>query len=442
MRLSIFASALLVFSLTVGAWAADTTDAKPISPPPSFKLPEVGSEPAPSAFDPAKVAYVLSWIHEQAPDCPAQAATLATEKFLEELSVQSPVAFGQLPGAEFPRRDCESLLLRHLGGQLGGAAQAALRETVARRRIAVLLTAQNGATVSSHEADETFTRIQALSAFNTRRLLEGRIEDDELLRLCKQSREAKGERKEIVVVPAKPQVLTATEIVSEFSRHNQSGAALTKLRAYLLEAQIHNAAGEEQHVFVFKLRPDRFRLVIQQSGASRLVVGFDGTQYWRQLPGKTPQLIPAEAAGAVRDMGEFIDPLFEGEGCSFERGADEVAEGRKCYRVAVTRADGSGYTALIDQENFREVGREMKDGRRIRYSDFRDFAGLTISHREDETSPDGRKGSMEITRMVPNPGLIDAFFTPPAPQELDFFGLERAIAQTPVPAAPNDGKTP
>jgi hypothetical protein len=444
MRFKFFLPVVLVLApfsaLRAGDPPASAHDGK------AFVLPESNSagSPAASAFDAGKVAFVLTWIHEKVPGCPENVATSAAEKFLEDISVHAPAAFESAGTPDFPKRDYESALLRQVGAQLSSPTNSALRETVAQQRIAALLAVQTGAKDPAKEATEALARIKSTSSAYARRVLEGKMDDDDLLRLCKSTREPDAGSRPVASAPAKPKVLTASEIVSEFARHNESGAALPKLRAYLLEADLHTAAGEHQHLFLFRLRPDRFRLQVQRDGSSVYVTGFDGSRYWRQLAGKAPQQIPDTEMGAMRYLNEFIDPLFEGEGCTFERLEDGAAAGRKCYRVAVHRADGSGYTALIDQENFHEVARESGDGAQIKYSDFRDFAGLQMAYREEATPADGKTSVLELTRIEANPGLIEAFFAMPAPQEMDLFLLERAIAAAPATtsAAAQPGKAP
>jgi hypothetical protein len=440
MRFQFFLPVVLALSsfsaLRAGDQPTSTHDAG------AFVLPEANSAGASSssAFEAGKVAFVLTWIHEKIPGCPENVATGAAEKFLEDISVHAPAAFESAGTPEFPKKDYESALLRQVGAHLSSPANAALRETVAQQRLAALLATQEGTKDPAKEAVDALARIKSTSSAFGRRVFEGKMDDDDLLRLCKSTREPDAASRPVVSAPAKPKVLTASEIISEFVRHNQSGAALSRLRAYSVEAKAHTPTGEVQQLFLYRLRPGRFRLVMQKDGVGLIMVGFDGSKYWRQAAGGSPQVIPDSELGASRYLGEFVDPLFEGEGCVFTRGEDDVVAGRKCFRIAVQRADGSGYTSLIDQENFHEIGRESKDGNRMQYSDFREFSGVQVAYREESTYGDGKKGSLEITRMEPNPGLIDAFFAMPAPTEMNLFALEHLLAA--APAVANPGKTP
>ena len=429
MRIFIFLSALLaIFRTAEIRAAADAGGAVATS---AVVVPEVGAKTIPSAFSDAQVAYVLAWIREQAPDCPAEAAAAAAEKFLGNLQLQNPAMLDRLPGPEFPARVFTSDLLRAVGTQLAGPQLAAAREAAARRRVAALLQAQNERSpVPPRTADEALARIKGMPPMNYRRLLEGRTEDDELLRLCQPPREA-GAKPAVAAI--KPKVLTAEEIVAEFSRRNQAGVATAaRLRAYAVEARVTTVKGEAQEVLLYRLRPGRFRMVVRSGGVSQLVTGFDGEHYWRKLPGQAARVVSAAEFGELRRLGEFLDPLFEGEGCSFQRLEDGSTDGRKFFRIAVKRADGTGYADQVDQATYHLVGQENPDGSLTRYSEIRDFAGLMMARREETTYPDGRKGAVEITRMTANPGLVAAFFTPPAEGELDFFSLERLLAAAPA----------
>ena len=278
--------------MTAAAGAAADTK----GPAPVIVIPEVGAKAAPSAFSDAQVAYVLAWIHEQAPDCPAEAAAAAAEKFLGDLKLQNPALLDRLPGPDFPASAFTSNLLRAVGAQLTGPALAAAREAAAHRRVEALLQAQGGkGPVPPRLAEEALARIKGMSPVYYRRLLEGRTEDDELLRLCQPPREA-GTTPAVAVV--KPKVLTVEEIVAEFSRRNQAGVATAaRLRAYAVEAKVTTVTGEAQQLMLYRLRPGRFRLVVRSDGVSKLITGFDGEHYWRKLPGQEARVVSATEFG-------------------------------------------------------------------------------------------------------------------------------------------------
>ena len=384
-----------------------------------------------------QLARVTAWIREKVPECPPDVMVSAAQRFLEELQERHPEQLDRLLAGNSPLRDCESDLFRHLCAQLTKNPSASLREDLARRRLEVVL-AQEGdpSAANTQNAARLMEKIKDTSQVQYRRLLEGRIEDDDLALLLKRVRRSGAASP--APAAAKPEVLTAAAIVSEFSRHNQVGADLQRLRAYTVEGRLKTASGEEQHLLLFKMRPDSFRLVVLADGVARFILAGDGQRFWQQTPGQPPEIVSAEKIGERRHLGEFVDPLFGEESCAYERLDDGASAAQKFYRIAVRRSDGSGYVAQIDQETFREIGREDAGGANIRYSDFRSLAGVTIAFREEATDKDGRKGILELTRVTPNPGLIQDFFEPTVEGEQSYFAFERLLARQPM-AAGNPG---
>jgi len=424
MRFKFYAVILLGPVVVGGAWAADhggTGPAKPL-----FVSPVEASAPAGPAFSVALLAQVQAWISRKVPECPAGVAAAAADKFLGELAVSHPQELDRLTSSNFPARDFESALLRAVSAQLTGESRAQLRADVAQRRVAALLATEGPeAAAGAPNAAALVGKIRDLSDTQYRRLLEGRMDDDDLEIVLRKVRQPAGAavRAEIV----KPKEWTAADIVAEFGRHNQEGSALSRLQAYTIEAELTTTTGQKQRLLLFKMRPDRFRLVVLQTGRTQFILGAEGDRFWQQGPGAAPALSSATAMGARRYMAEFIDPLFTGEGYSFTRLADGLVVGKKTYRLAVLRSDGSKYVANIDAENFREIARESEDKAVTRYADFRVVAGVTMAFREEITDAAGRRGVLELTRITPNPGLIQAFFEPSQPHALDYFEVERLL---------------
>jgi hypothetical protein len=394
---------------------------------PVFNLSAAPTKAAPSRFSDGELAYVQSWIRQKAPECPVEAAGQVAEKFLEELQQRSPENLAQLLSPGFPSAAFESTLLRHVGAKLGGASQAAQRDEIARRRVLALLAQDDrGTTATPAEAAGLLEKIRDASPAQHRRLLEGRLEDDEFRLLLKKTRQAGMAQKE--PAPDKPKVLAAADIVSEFSRHNQAGSAVQRLQAYAAEGRLTTPAGEQQELFLFRMRPDRFRLVMRSGGITRYILASDGGSFWQQSPGRPPQEIPPQSMGPRLYLAEFIDPLLAAEGYRFERLPDGASGNKKFHRLSVHRTDGSNYVACIDTETFREIARENEDGSGARYSDFRDVAGVTFAFREEVSDKEGRKGVLVLTRVTANPGLIQALFVPDAKQAPDYFEIEQALA--------------
>jgi len=385
------------------------------------------SEPAVPKFSDAQLARVRGWMLELAPSCPPAALASAAQHFLEELQWQQPDSLERLLTDRISASDFESMLLRHLAVPLTAAPQAALREELARQRVQVVLAHTGGMAVSTPQAAAgLIEKLKGTSQASYRRLLEGRIEDEDLVPLLTDARQAGTVSAQLA--PAKPKELTAADIMAEFSRRNQKDLALDHMRAYTIEGTLTDADGKQQRLLLFKLRPDRFRLHVLVGDRTRYILSADGTQFWQEVPGGRPQVVSRESLGGRIYLSEFVNPLFgEMEGYAFKRVEDGTLDGRKIYRISVLRADGSHYMAGIDAENFQEVSEEYTGDIRVRYSDFREVAGLTVAFREETSDAKGHKDVFVLARFTANPGLVQEFFET-KPHDLNFFAFEHLAA--------------
>jgi hypothetical protein len=173
-------------------------------------------------------------------------------------------------------------------------------------------------------------------------------------------------------------------------------------------------------------------------GVVRFVQAGDGEQFWQQVPGSPIQTISRTKMGSRRYLAEFVDPLFWAEGYAFERLPDGGSGNARFFRIRVRRSDDSTYVARIDAQSYRQIGREEADGSIVSFSDFREVSGVTFAFREEVTNQGGQKGSMTLTRITVNPGLIEDFFTPSPQGEQVFFDFENMLAQArPVAGQPH-----
>jgi hypothetical protein len=315
--------------------------------------------------------------------------------------------------------------------QLAAAPQASLREELARQRVQMLLAhGDKVSAVTPQAAAGLIEKLKGTSQVYYRRLLEGRIEDEDLVPLLTDARQAG--TAPVQLSSAKPKVLTAADIMAEFSRRNQKDLALDHLRAYTIDGTLTEFGGNVEQLLLFKLRPDRFRLHVLVGDSTRYILSADGTQFWQQVPGGKPQAVSRESLGPRIYLSEFVNPLFgELENYAFKRIEDGILDGRKIYRISVLRADGSHYVTCIDAGNFQEVGEEYPRGIRVRYSDFREVASLTVAFREETSDAKGHKDVFVLTRFTANPGLVQEFFET-TPHDLNYFAFEHLAARASV----------
>ncbi len=430
MRAKVFPAILLSLFIVNRASTADKLAMRANSP--AFTLPSVESQSPEAAFTDAQMAFVQSWIRQKAPECPPDILRAVAQQFLEELQLHHPGKLDQLTSPGFQSVDFESALLRGVAAKMTGANHQSARKEIARRRIgAIQVASGRDPRIALTEAAGILEKIRDGSQAQYRRLVDGRMDDDDLQLQIKKTGETGAPKtgKE----PAKPKVITASEIVSEFSRRNQVGSAVQRLQSYVVEGRI-NAAGDDEDILLFRMRPDSFRLVIRAEGKTRNILGANGGHFWQQVAGNASQVVVAQALGKRRYLTEFVDPFFESDDFTFDRLEDGSADGKNFYRILVRRPDGSSYVARIDTETFRQVGRENDDHSTALYSDFRDVGGVIYAFREEVTDQSGRKSVLDLTRVSPNPGLIHDFFESPARSEFGYFELESSLS--PAPKAP------
>jgi len=369
---------------------------------------------------------VTKQIHSLVPSYPAELLNSVSHRFLENLKQQRLDEFEHLVSEKSFPIGVESTLLRCAGAELTGSSYAKLREELAYKRIGVLIACEDPkASIREQEAAGLIDKLKAISPVYQRRVLEGKIEDEDLIPLLKRARQI---GVEMVKSSSGPRELSATDIVSEFSRRNQEGAAVQHLRAYTMDGILKTTSGVEQRLVFLRLRPDLVRLNVIEDGASKLVlVGFNSS-FWQMLPQRKPQLLSKTDIGDRLYLAEFINPLLMEDGFQIERLADGTIDGQKVFRISIGRRDGSSYVACIEAEKFHEISREYANGVSVRYSDFRDVGGVTFAFREERSDRAGNKGVLQFGRILINPGLCRSLFDPVEENQAEFFAFENALA--------------
>jgi hypothetical protein len=385
---------------------------------------------APGGFTEAQLAVARALVRQEAPDCPTEVVDAVSGQFLDDLQTNHPSAFDQLLAPDFPAKQFETSLIRDVGSHLSGPQWDALKEQLATHRIQAIIASGEGPSgVPASEAPGIMARIKATpDPLYFQRLVNGKIEDDDLVVLIKKNLSEGEQPKKPEAVQAK--VLTAEDIVAEFGRRNQEGDSVASLRAFVIDGTLETGDSGPVEVILFKLRPDYFRMVVLKDGLTQSIVAGHAGKYWRQKPGTPPEPVRPEAAADLQRLGEFLDPLFAEEGYTFERLPDSTDGPVHLYRVAVRRIDGSRYVARIDPSTFHEVGRETGAGADSTRSDFRQVAGITLAFREDSTNAHGVKSVFRINRFTPNPGLVGVLFDPPPAEDQGYFDIERLLARS------------
>lgn len=417
-----FLAILVLFSSGLAQPSSESLPSIAASSPDSPKI----STPASLSNDP-RIARVRKWAVALVPACPEDAAEASARDFLEDLAeLSSPRQIEQLLSSVQPPAECESDLLRAMAARLSGSAFAQLRSEIARRRIR-LIAGKAGLSLEAPQTAvaEPLERLRMLSEARYLALLEGRMNDGDLAFYLKRI----GAQTTVRARAQAPGEASAKEIVAEFGRKNQNNTAFQKLQAYTIECRLTTATGRKQYLYLFKMRPEYFRLAVYDKDKLLLAQGGDGSRFWQQAPGGSKQRISPDRRDEFRQLSVFSDPLLEPNDYTITRLPDGAEAEVSFYRIRVESPGGSGYVARIDKKTSRLIGREESDGVLVRYSDFNEIGGLYFPFRQETVSGDGQKGLLEVLKVIPNPCLLKDFFQPPSESEEGFFEIERFLEQ-------------
>jgi outer membrane lipoprotein-sorting protein len=178
-------------------------------------------------------------------------------------------------------------------------------------------------------------------------------------------------------------------------------------------------------------RPHKSRLELHVKDQVAVQV-YDGQQGWKQRPflnrddveAFTPQETQAAADDADLD-GPLIDHARKGT--RIELAGTDTIEGRKAYRLRLTRADGRQSNLWIDTGTFLDVKMDGEPRRldnkvhkvSVFYRDYKSVGGLKMPMTL-ETVVDGVRPSRKITfqNVAVNPKLAETLFVKPQPAQV------------------------
>lgn len=197
------------------------------------------------------------------------------------------------------------------------------------------------------------------------------------------------------------------------------------LAAVRMAGQVTMGAGQVRFTMT-AARPDRVRLETVAGGRT-LVQGTDGVEPpWELDTGTWPPRYRSMDANVAKTFvadAEFDDPLVAGEsrGYTLDYAGEIEAEGKKLFRVLVTRNLTDAFSLLLDQQTFfivmRVEQRVTAGGRKSQvvthYEDFRPVKGVLLPHHVT-VAIDGRvTQETKISRIDPDPVLTGETFSRP-----------------------------
>ncbi len=178
-----------------------------------------------------------------------------------------------------------------------------------------------------------------------------------------------------------------------------------------------------------RVRPDRFRLE-QTVLKLPVVLVHDGTTSWwiNGLAGNTwPLPAPGDNAGMIKSQAEFAPPLIAAHenGHSVELQGQEEFEGRRAWKLKLTREGGGEETWYLDPKSYLEIasisstidfGQSME--KRSYYTDFRKAGGLVMPFNV-ETEYGQRNDTFRIEEVKTGVAVDEAIFKLPPPPGME-----------------------
>ncbi len=158
--------------------------------------------------------------------------------------------------------------------------------------------------------------------------------------------------------------------------------------------------------FVMEIkRPNRMRMEITLRGET-MVQAFDGEKAWQIIPGKPePQVLPEQAARAMREQADFTGPLVDAKGNGLEvtYGGLVKLDTGEAHRLDLTTKGGEKRSVFLDAKTYLEVRGEatiQAGGRTLTMvsliGDYRPVDGLVLPHRVES----GVRGAAQRMRMT------------------------------------------
>jgi hypothetical protein len=226
----------------------------------------------------------------------------------------------------------------------------------------------------------------------------------------------------------------------------QQGAGVSARRAERLAAEAAAKAAAEQVQLPFRLemkKPHKSRLEIDFAGKTAVQV-YDGEHGWKFRPylnRDDVEPFTADEAKWEASKGDLEGPLMDyaAKGTQIALEGTELVDGRKTYKLKLTRKNGDVQHVWIDTQSFLDVKLEgiprRMDGKMrsvlVYQREFRSVKGLMVPHQYVSTV-EGYTGThkMVVESVSVNAPLDDARFAKPRVL------VAGSPAPAPAPSAP------
>jgi hypothetical protein len=380
------------------------------------------------------------------PEAPPETIDRAARDFLDHLRQASPLAAEQFSAGKMDGDDLSSRVDVFLGDhpELSGS-QGSAGNRSPRMRVAELLGREPGIAQNDQErlalADRFIERLGELSETAHDNLMSGRMTQDELQsRVTVFASDTRAERSEIAADPATAAV---PAIVESFEKANL-GPVTGRPDAICFRGVLEEK-GTKRDLVIFKKRPNKLRIHVVEDGLVIGVLGFDGNNSWREVPGKPAVPLAGAAADALSRSAPYDDPLVGYR----ERGADVRLEGRpgdEPIRLRIVETDGTTRVATIDPITYEETSLRTvrSDGRwfETRFRDYRRVGNLNVAYVQEQWDNGALRSTTRITDVSLDPGLLDRFFAFPSKPDFGFMDFMGGLAVMQIRAKQGGAQAP
>jgi hypothetical protein len=220
--------------------------------------------------------------------------------------------------------------------------------------------------------------------------------------------------------PATHPHLSADEVIARNLRARGGLERLTAVATIRITRHtvFHQANGQgmEYDEIIAMMRPNQFHFERRLPEGVYTVTNFDGVHGWTAAAGdpRVTELTAAQLKGfsspvSDRIEGEYAD--YAKKGYKVELRGIQKSQGRDCYGLITTLADGRQLYRCFDAENFNDI--ELRDdASTTTRADFRTVDGITFPFRGERAASDGTQ-TWTTSKIEINPRLDEADFRKP-----------------------------
>jgi hypothetical protein len=232
----------------------------------------------------------------------------------------------------------------------------------------------------------------------------------------------------------------AESILDRFVEVTGGRKAYESRTSETIEAKMSMAAqGIEASMIIHTAAPNKQRVVTDFPGIGKMEAGSDGKVYWEKSAVQGARIRKGEELPQARRQATMNAPLhWRTLYAKAETTGTDTVDGRPCYAVTLTPADGKPEVSCYDKETGLLVQTKLTLTTQMgeipfvtRVTDYREVDGLRIPHRMTQ-SVAGQTIDILVKSVVPNPKLEAELFNLPD-EVAALLEKEKAAREKPQP---------